>query len=109
LVNNKIRLDFAGTSAQVDKGVNCTLNVTTAFVVHALKCALLPDVPNNDGFFVPIEVTAPLGCILNARWPAAVAARHMITTFVSSCVFGAVGRASVLSVVAVTYGRVTVC
>lgn len=108
LEKNKIRLDFAGTSPQVDKGVNCTLNVTTAFVVHALKCSLLPDVPNNDGFFVPIEVTAPEGCILNARWPAAVAARHMITTFVSSCVFGALGRLKVESVIAESAGRVII-
>src|ERR1700757_4164355 len=108
LEQSKIRLDFAGTSPQVDKGVNCTLNVTTAFVVHALKCSLLPDVPNNDGFFVPIEVTAPEGCILNARWPAAVAARHMITTFVSSCVFGALGRLKVDSVIAESAGRVIV-
>jgi N-methylhydantoinase B len=108
LEKDKIRLDFAGTSPQVDKGVNCTLNVTTAFVVHALKCSLLPDVPNNDGFFVPIEVTAPEGCILNARWPAAVAARHMITTFVSSCVFGALGRLKVESVIAESAGRVIV-
>src|SRR5262249_10212180 len=44
LEKDKIRLDFGGTSPQVDKGVNCTLNVTAAFVVHALKCSLLPDV-----------------------------------------------------------------
>jgi N-methylhydantoinase B len=108
LEKNNIRLDFTGTSPQVDKGVNCTLNVTAAFVVHALKCSLLPDVPNNDGFFVPIEVTAPEGCILNARWPAAVAARHMITTFVSSCVFGALGRLNVESVIAESAGRVII-
>jgi N-methylhydantoinase B len=108
LEKNQIRVDFAGTSPQVDKGVNCTLNVTAAFVVHALKCSLLPDVPNNDGFFVPIEVTAPEGCILNARWPAAVAARHMITTFVSSCVFGALGRLDLPSVIAESAGRVIV-
>ena len=108
LEKNKIRLDFAGTSPQVDKGVNCTLNVTTAFVVHALKCSLLPDVPNNDGFFAPIEVSAPEGCILNARWPAAVAARHMITTFVSSCVFGALGKLKVESVIAESASRVIV-
>ena len=108
LEKNQIHLDFAGTSPQVDKGVNCTLNVTKAFVVHALKCSLLPDVPNNDGFFVPIEVTAPEGSILNARWPAAVAARHMITTFVSSCVFGALGRLGVESVIAESAGRVIV-
>jgi len=108
LQKDKIRLDFAGTSPQVDKGVNCTLNVTKAFVVHALKCSLLPDVPNNDGFFAPIEVSAPEGCILNARWPAAVAARHMITTFVSSSVFGALGRLKVESVIAESAGRVIV-
>lgn len=108
LNGEKVHVDFAGTSAQVDKGVNCTLNVTKAFVLHALKCSLLPEVPNNDGFLAPIEVTAPEGCILNARWPAAVAARHMITTFVSSCVFGALGRLAVPAVIAESAGRVIV-
>jgi N-methylhydantoinase B len=108
LTEDKVRADFAGTSPQVDKGVNCTLNVTKAFVVHALKCSLLPAVPNNEGFFAPLEVTAPEGCILNARWPAAVAARHMITTFVSSSVFGALGRLAVPSVIAESAGRVIV-
>jgi ABC-type nitrate/sulfonate/bicarbonate transport system substrate-binding protein len=103
-----VLVDFAGTSEQVDRGVNCTLNVTKAFVMHALKCSLLPEVPNNDGFLAPIEVTAPDGCILNARWPAAVAARHMITTFVSSCVFGALGRLAVPAVIAESAGRVIV-
>jgi N-methylhydantoinase B len=108
LTGEKVLVDFAGTSEQVDRGVNCTLNVTKAFVLHALKCSLLPEVPNNDGFLTPIEVTAPEGCILNARWPAAVAARHMITTFVSSCVFGALGRLSVPAVIAESAGRVIV-
>ena len=107
LNKNKILVDFTGTSPQVDKGVNCTLNVTTAFVCHAQSC-FWPDVPNNDGFFVPVEVTAPEGSILNARWPAAVAARHMITTFVSSSVFGALGRLNVPSVIAESAGRVIV-
>ena len=108
LEKNRIRVDFTGTSPQVDKGVNCTLNVTRAFVVHALKCSLLPEVPNNDGFFGPVEITAPEGCILNARWPAAVAARHMITTFISSSVFGALGKLNVPSVIAESAGRVIV-
>ncbi len=105
---NRVHVDFSGTSPQVDKGVNCTLNVTKAFVMHALKCSLLPEVPNNDGFFGPIEITAPEGSILNARWPAAVAARHMITTFISSTVFGALGCLNIPSVIAESAGRVIV-
>jgi len=103
-----IRVDFSGTSPQVERGVNCTLNVTGAFAAHALKCALLPDIPNNQGFFDAIEVTAPHGSILNASWPAPVAARHMITTFISSCVFGALAQMAPQSVIAESASRVII-
>lgn len=104
----RIWVDFAGTSPQVERGVNCTLNVTGAFAVHALKCSLLPDIPNNQGFFEAIEVTAPQGSILNASWPAPVAARHMITTFISSCVFGALAQMAPQSVIAESASRVII-
>ena len=42
---------------------------------YALKCALLPDLPNNDGMFRPIQVVAPERTLLNPVFPAAVGAR----------------------------------
>jgi N-methylhydantoinase B len=104
--DGRIQVDFSGTSPQVEIGVNCTLNVTAAFAVHAIKCSLLPDIPNNEGFFEAIEITAPQGSILNASWPAPVAARHMITTCISSCVFGALAQMVPRSVIAESASRV---
>jgi N-methylhydantoinase B len=58
-----------------------------------MKCALAPDVPNNEGSFRPVTVTAPPRSILNAQPPAAVAARHILGHFLPGAVFGALAKA----------------
>ena len=85
----EMTVDFEGTSAQIDMGVNCVLNYTKAFVYYAVKCALCPDSPNNDGTLRPIRVEAPAGSILNATHPAPVGGRHLVGLFVPFAVFGA--------------------
>ena len=84
-----VSVDYAGSSPQVDRGMNVVLNYTAAYTSYALKCAIWPDVPHNDGSFRPLTVTAPEGSILNPRWPAAVAARHIVGHFLPHAVFGA--------------------
>ena len=84
-----VSVDYAGSSPQVDRGMNVVLNYTAAYTSYALKCAIWPDVPHNDGSFRPLTVTAPEGSILNPRWPAAVAARHIVGRFLPHAVFGA--------------------
>lgn len=86
--------DWTGTSPASDRGINVVLNYTHAYVTYALKCALCPEVPNNEGSFRPVRVTAPAGCLLNAQPPAPVAGRHVIGHFLPGIVFGAL--ASVL-------------
>ena len=61
--------------AQVDRAINCTMTYTFAMTAYALKCALLPNLPNNEGIFRCIEVAAPEGSIVNPRFPAAVGGR----------------------------------
>jgi N-methylhydantoinase B len=84
-----ITVDFAGTSAAVERGINVALNYTRGYTIYGLKCALSPDVPNNEGSFRPVTVEAPEGSILNALWPAPVAGRHMVGHFLPSVVMGA--------------------
>jgi N-methylhydantoinase B len=86
---DEIEADFAGSSPQVDRGMNVVLNYTAAYTNYALKCALCPEVPHNDGSFRPVRVTAPEGSIFNPRFPAAVAARQIAGHFVPHAVFGA--------------------
>jgi N-methylhydantoinase B len=85
----EILVDYAGSSDQVDKGMNVVLNYTAAYTSYALKCAIWPEVPHNDGSFRPVATTAPEGSILNPRFPAAVAARHIVGHFLPHAVLGA--------------------
>lgn len=84
-----VTADFAGSSAQVDRGLNVVLNYTAAYTNYALKCAVAPEVPHNDGSFRPVRVTAPEGSIFNPRFPAAVAARQIAGHYIPHAVFGA--------------------
>ncbi len=92
IAGDEIAVDFAGTSPQIDRPVNCVMNYTYAYACYALKCALDPTAPNNDGSFRPITVTAPDGCLLNARRPAPVWGRHLSGHYVPPAVFGALAR-----------------
>jgi N-methylhydantoinase B len=86
---DEIVADYTGSSPQVDRGLNVVLNYTAAYTNYALKCALCPQVPHNDGSFRPVTVTAPEGSIFNPRFPAAVAARQIAGHFIPHTVFGA--------------------
>ncbi len=89
----EIHVDFAGTSPQSTRGINVVFNYTHAYVTYALKCVVSPDVPNNEGSFRPVKVTAPPGCILNARFPAAVAGRHLVGHYLPGAIFAALAQA----------------
>ena len=84
-------VDYAGTSPQVDRAINCTMTYTFAMTAYALKCALLPNLPNNEGIFRCIEVTAPEGSIVNPRFPASVGGRMATGHYLPFAVFGALG------------------
>ncbi len=81
--------DYTGTTLQQPRAVNCPLTYTRAMTFYALKCALLPDLPNNDGMFRPITVVAPERSLLNPLFPAAVGARAVSGHYVPVLVFGA--------------------
>lgn len=79
---SNLGVDFTGTSPQTQRGLNSVLNFTTAYTVYMLKCLLAPDSPNNQGSLRPLNVSAPLGCVLNPRFPAAVNGRTMTGHFI---------------------------
>ncbi|MEM8822920.1 MAG: hydantoinase B/oxoprolinase family protein [Pseudomonadota bacterium] len=86
-------VDYAGSPGQVPLGVNVTLNYTTAYTNYGVKCALAGDIPNNEGSFRPLKVTAPEGSLLNCKFPAAVGGRHLVGHFLPSAVMGALADA----------------
>src|SRR5215212_626625 len=86
---DEMQVDYSGSSPQSERGINVVLNYTAAYTTFGIKCAISPDVPNNDGSFQPIGVTAPEGSILNAVHPAPVGARHIIGHFLPGVIHGA--------------------
>ena len=81
--------DYAGSSPQQPRAINCPLTYTNAMTAYAVKCALLPSLPNNEGMFRPITVTAPAGTLLNPTPPIAVGGRMASGHYVPILVFGA--------------------
>ena len=85
-----IFIDYSGTSPQrSDAAINSVYNSTYAPSVYPFKCALVHEIPNNEGLFRPIHLSAPEGSILNAQFPAAVKARAKTINNMNQVLFGA--------------------
>jgi N-methylhydantoinase B len=69
------------------------MNYTEAYTTYGVKVIVSPDVPNNEGAFRPLRITAPVGSILNAQPPAPVAARHIVGHFLPHAIAGALKEA----------------
>ena len=86
--DERIHVDYAGTSPASGHGINVVLNYTKAYTCFGVKCVVAPDIPNNYGSLTPITFSAPEGSILNAQRPHAVAARHIIGHLLPDTVLG---------------------
>ncbi len=93
VARDEIFIDFAGSSPQSSRGINVVMNYTHAYASFAVKAAIYPDVPHNEGSFRPVHVAAPPGSILNALDPAPVASRQAVGHFVPSAIFAALAGA----------------
>ncbi|HWE16836.1 MAG TPA: hydantoinase B/oxoprolinase family protein [Hyphomicrobiaceae bacterium] len=91
--SKRIHVDYTGTGSAVRRGINVPLAYTTAYTVFGLACIVGKGIPNNAGSLSPLTVSAPLGSILNAPKPMAVAARHVIGQMLPDVVFGALRQA----------------
>ena len=90
---DELLVDYAGSSPASRRGVNVVMNYTEAYTTYGVKVIVSPDVPNNEGAFRPVRITAPEGSILNVKRPAPVAARHIVGHFLPHVIAGALGQA----------------
>lgn len=90
--DDAIIADFTGTSPQQPRAINCVLAYTYAMTAYAIKAALLPQLPNNEGMFRPITITAPEGCLLNPRFPASCGGRSSTGHYVPTLIYGALEK-----------------
>ncbi|HEY9359289.1 MAG TPA: hydantoinase B/oxoprolinase family protein, partial [Xanthobacteraceae bacterium] len=88
----EVTVDFTGSSPQTDSGINVVLNYTHAYSTFAIRSCLNPELPNNTGSLAPIKVHVPEGSILNCKYPAPVAARHVVGMYVPMPILKALYR-----------------
>ena len=89
---DSVTVDWAGTSPQVHAGINCPLPFTKSATYAALRSIMSSDVPNSEGFTIPIEMHAPLGSIVNPEDPGACGARGICGYRMIECLFGALAQ-----------------
>ncbi|MEY4106644.1 MAG: hypothetical protein RL181_986 [Bacteroidota bacterium] len=90
---DEITVDWKGSSPAHSLAINAVMNYTYAYTAYPIKCVFSPEVPNNEGAFRPIHVTAPLGSLLNAQRPSPLGARNITGNILHSAVFGALSQA----------------
>ncbi|MGV6816252.1 MAG: hydantoinase B/oxoprolinase family protein [Thiotrichales bacterium] len=90
----EVRLDFSGTALQVHGNINCPMSVTAAAVWYVFRCLMPENTPACAGCFRPIRMTAVSGSLVNASYPAAVAAGNVETSSrIVDAVLGALAQA----------------
>ena len=87
-----ITADYTGTSPQVKGAINSTLSYTSSITYACVKSVLGVDIPNNAGFFRPINIVAPEGSFVNPQLPAPVAARGLAAMRITETLFGAFAK-----------------
>jgi N-methylhydantoinase B len=76
----RAQVDFNGSAAQVAGGINANYAVTVAAVLYVFQALADTPIPANAGLMRPLRIIAPLGTVVNARFPAAVAGGNVETS-----------------------------
>ena len=90
---DQLEFDFAGTSAQINKGINSCYNYTYGYAAFAAKAVLEPLIPNNEGAYRPITLKAPQASLVNSTRPAPGNSRGRVGHMIVPVVFGALAKA----------------
>jgi N-methylhydantoinase B len=78
--DDRIVLDYTGTSPQLPMPLNAVLGVTLSGIFYALRAAIASTIPMNEGAFAPVEVIVPEGSLLNPHRPAPVSGGNVETS-----------------------------
>lgn len=72
VADGRLLFDLTGCDAQRPSPMNANMTYAYAAMSYVAKCLIDPEIPANDGFYTRVQVTAPLGTVVNARPPAGV-------------------------------------
>ncbi len=90
---DSMTIDLTGSSPQVRGAINCVYPFTLSTALACVRSIVDLSIPNNAGYFRPIEVIAPEGTVVNPRPPGAVAARGITGIRIADTIFGALAQA----------------
>lgn len=91
--DDEIIADYSGSSGAHPLAINAVMNYAYAYTAYPIKCTFSPEVPNNEGAFRAIKVTAPEGSLLNAKGSVPLGARNITGNILHAPVFGALAKA----------------
>lgn len=87
-------IDFSQSCSQTDGPLNVPRAVTCSAVLYAFRCLAPDHVPSNDGLMRPLDVVTVPGTLVDAVYPAAVAAGNVETSQrITDVVLGALAQA----------------
>ena len=104
---DELEFDFAGTDRQVAAAINNVMASTAAVVYYIVRTLTGDAVPNNDGCYRPIKITAPEGTIVNSAYPAPVASRGISLLRIDDVVNGVMAKALPQKMTAAHSGQYT--
>jgi N-methylhydantoinase B len=105
----EMTVDLSGCGPQALGPINATLASSGSAVFYAIMACTDEPIPATAGCYRPIHVIAPEGTIVNARHPAPVANRIVVTHRLATTLLGALHRAVPDRIPAAYYGVSYVC
>jgi len=79
ITGDRAAIDFTDCAEQVAGNINAVKAVTWSAVLYVFRCLIAEDIPANAGCLSPLEIRTQKGTIVDARFPAAVAAGNVET------------------------------
>jgi N-methylhydantoinase B len=92
IAGEEISIDLTGTSPQIEASLNCPVGMVYAGCYCAIRGVTRGEMPNCEGYMIPIRIHAPEGTIVNPVLPASCGARGVIGYRVYDAVMGALAQ-----------------
>ena len=77
---NRIKIDYTGSSEEVDIPLNAVYGVTVSASTFSIKSVFAPETPFNHAIYRILEIYAPKGSILNPNYPKPVSGGNLETS-----------------------------
>lgn len=109
VVGDAMVVDLSGCGPQALGPINATLASSGSAVAYAVMACADQPIPANAGCSRPVRVVAPEGLVVNARHPAPVANRIVVSHRLATTLLGALHQAVPGRIPAAYYGASYVC